>query len=103
MLAAFGQHALAGRLEPRMLAAFATGAQYQITHALAIGLAALAARGAAQKLAERAALLFFAGILLFFRLALRLGAERDARPCFHHTLGRVGADRGLDRAGAGRA
>ena len=64
-LAAFGQHALAGRLEPRMLAAFATGAQYQITHALAIGLAALAARGAAQRLAERAALLFFAGILLF--------------------------------------
>ena len=52
-LAAFGQHALAGRLEPRMLAAFATGAQYQITHALAIGLAALAARGAAQRLAER--------------------------------------------------
>lgn len=64
-LAAFGQHALAGRLEQRMLAAFATGAQYQITHALAIGLAALAARGAAQELAQRAALLFFAGILLF--------------------------------------
>lgn len=64
-LAAFGQHALTGRLEPRMLAAFATGAQYQITHALAIGLASLAARGAAQVLAERAAQLFFAGILLF--------------------------------------
>ena len=64
-LAAFGQHALASRLEPRLLAAFATGAQYQITHALAIGLAALAARGAAQELAERAALLFFTGIVLF--------------------------------------
>jgi uncharacterized membrane protein YgdD (TMEM256/DUF423 family) len=65
MLAAFGQHALSGRLEPRMLAAFSTGAQYQLTHALAIGLAALAGRGAAQKWAERAALLFFIGILLF--------------------------------------
>lgn len=64
-LSAFGQHALAGRLEPRMLAVFATGAQYQVTHALAIGLAALAARGAAQVLAQRAALLFFMGILLF--------------------------------------
>ena len=64
-LAAFGQHALTGRLEPRMLAAFATGAQYQVTHALAMGLAALAARGAAENLAERAALLFFVSILLF--------------------------------------
>jgi uncharacterized membrane protein YgdD (TMEM256/DUF423 family) len=65
MFAAFGQHALSGRLEPRMLAAFSTGAQYQLTHALAIGLAALAARGEARKLAECAALLFFIGILLF--------------------------------------
>jgi uncharacterized membrane protein YgdD (TMEM256/DUF423 family) len=48
-----------------MLAVFATGAQYQITHALAMGLAALAARGAAQALAGRAALLFLVGILLF--------------------------------------
>ncbi|MEO8300863.1 MAG: DUF423 domain-containing protein [Rhizomicrobium sp.] len=65
VLAAFGQHALAARLEPRALATFATGAQYQITHALAMGLAALAARGAAKDLAQRAALLFFTGILLF--------------------------------------
>lgn len=65
VLAAFGQHALAARLEPRALATFATGAQYQVTHALAMGLAALAARGAAKVLAQRAALLFFTGILLF--------------------------------------
>src|SRR5258705_10737214 len=65
VLAAFGQRALAGRLEPHALATFATGAQYQLTHALAMGLAALAARGAAKNLAERAALLFFTGILLF--------------------------------------
>jgi len=64
-LAAFGQHALAGRLEPHALATFATGAQYQMTHALAMGLAALAARGEARVWAQRAALLFFTGILLF--------------------------------------
>jgi uncharacterized membrane protein YgdD (TMEM256/DUF423 family) len=65
LLAAFGEHALAARLEPRALATFETGARYQLTHALAMGLAALSARGAARVLAERAALLFLAGILLF--------------------------------------
>ncbi|HET7086267.1 MAG TPA: DUF423 domain-containing protein [Rhizomicrobium sp.] len=65
ILAAFGEHALAARLAPAALAAFATAARYQLIHALAMGLAALAARGAAKVLAERAALLFLAGILLF--------------------------------------
>ena len=62
---AFGAHALAGRLEPHALTIFATGSRYQLFHALAIGLAALAARGAAKTLAQRAALLFFAGTVLF--------------------------------------
>lgn len=65
VLAAFGEHSLAARLEPHALATFETGARYQLTHALAMGLAALAARGAARVMAERAALLFLAGILLF--------------------------------------
>ena len=65
VLAAFGQHALTGRLEPRLLSAFSTAAQYQLIHALAIGLAALAARGAAAPQARLAALLFLTGILLF--------------------------------------
>ena len=65
LLAAFGAHALAGRLAPNALAAFETGARYHLIHALAMGLAALAARGAATIPAQRAALLFFAGILLF--------------------------------------
>jgi len=65
LLAAFGAHALAARLEPHALATFETGARYQLIHALAMGLAALAARGAAERLAKRAALLFFTGILLF--------------------------------------
>jgi uncharacterized membrane protein YgdD (TMEM256/DUF423 family) len=65
MLAAFGEHALSARLSPVAVAAFATGARYQMMHALAMGLAALAARGPAKPLAQTAALLFFAGILLF--------------------------------------
>src|SRR6476620_1901118 len=65
LLAAFGEHALAGRLAPRELHAFATGARYQLIHALAMGLAALAARGAAAAMAKTAALLFLAGTLLF--------------------------------------
>ena len=65
LLAAFGAHALAGRLAPNALATFETGARYHLIHALAMGLAALAARGEAHGLAQRAALLFFAGILLF--------------------------------------
>jgi uncharacterized membrane protein YgdD (TMEM256/DUF423 family) len=65
LLAAFGAHALAARLEPHALATFDTGARYQLIHALAMGLAALAARDAARVWAERAALLFFIGILLF--------------------------------------
>jgi uncharacterized membrane protein YgdD (TMEM256/DUF423 family) len=65
VLAAFGEHGLAARLDPRALATFETGTRYQLTHALAMGLAALAARGAARAMAERAALLFLTGILLF--------------------------------------
>lgn len=65
LLAAFGQHALAAWLEPHALATFETGARYHLIHALAMGLAALAARGEATAQAERAALLFLAGILLF--------------------------------------
>ncbi len=65
LFAAFGEHALGTWLQPQRLTAFATGARYQLTHALAMGLAALAARGAAKPLAENAAMLFFIGILLF--------------------------------------
>jgi uncharacterized membrane protein YgdD (TMEM256/DUF423 family) len=65
MLAAFGEHAVTARLSPAAIAAFATGARYQIMHALAMGLAALAARGPAKPLAETAAMLFLAGVLLF--------------------------------------
>ena len=64
-MGAFAAHGLARTLEARMLAVFETGARYHMVHALAMGLAALAARGAAAKVANIAAALFLAGILLF--------------------------------------
>jgi len=63
--AAFGEHALRPRLEPQMLRAFATGAQYQLVHALALCTVAFAGRGRAVKFADYAGWLFFIGILLF--------------------------------------
>jgi len=65
LLAAFGEHALAGRLPPRNFVTFANGTRYQMYHALAMGLAALAAQGKAARLAGISALLFFIGTLLF--------------------------------------
>ncbi|HEY0266852.1 MAG TPA: DUF423 domain-containing protein [Rhizomicrobium sp.] len=65
LLGAFAAHGLASRLEPRLLATFETGARYQMYHALAIGLAAFAMRGAARPRARAAALLFAIGIVLF--------------------------------------
>lgn len=64
-MGAFAAHGLARTLDARMLAIFETGARYQMYHALAMGLAALAMRGQAAKLAGIAAGLFLAGILLF--------------------------------------
>lgn len=65
LLSAFGEHVLAGRLSTRGLTIFANGTRYQMYHALAMGLAALAARGSAAFLAKIAALLFLSGIVLF--------------------------------------
>jgi uncharacterized membrane protein YgdD (TMEM256/DUF423 family) len=62
---AFGAHGLQGRLDPHALTVFETGARYQMYHALAIGLAALAARGAASTAANAAAIFFLVGIVLF--------------------------------------
>jgi uncharacterized membrane protein YgdD (TMEM256/DUF423 family) len=62
---ALGEHALAQTLEPRALLAFNTAASYQMYHALAIGLAALAMRPANRAWAGRAAAFFLIGIILF--------------------------------------
>src|SRR5690242_20726444 len=62
---AFGAHALQARLDPHALQVFETGARYQMYHALAIGLAAFAIRGASAGAAQAAAIFFLAGIVLF--------------------------------------
>ena len=59
---AFGAHALGDR---PYATAFTTGAHYHLVHAVAMGIAALAARGAAKARAQWAARLFLAGIVLF--------------------------------------
>lgn len=59
---AFGAHGLQSRLDGHALQTFETAARYQMYHALAIGLAALATRSAAASLA---CILFLAGIILF--------------------------------------
>jgi uncharacterized membrane protein YgdD (TMEM256/DUF423 family) len=63
---AFAAHGLKARLSADMVGVFDTGARYHLTHALALGLAALSpARGAAAARARLSAILFLAGIILF--------------------------------------
>ena len=63
---AFGAHGLQGRLDAHQMEVFQTAARYHMYHALAIGLAALAARtGAASTQANVAATFFLVGIILF--------------------------------------
>lgn len=62
---AFAAHGLEAQLDAQARAIFETGARYQMYHALAMGLAALAMRGDATGRARLAAMLFLAGILLF--------------------------------------
>jgi uncharacterized membrane protein YgdD (TMEM256/DUF423 family) len=62
---AFGAHALRARLSPDLLAAFETGARYQMYHALALVAVAWAVQRWPGTLAEWAGWLFVAGTLLF--------------------------------------
>jgi uncharacterized membrane protein YgdD (TMEM256/DUF423 family) len=63
---AFGAHGLQGKLDAHSLEIFETAARYHMYHALAMGLAALAARNAAaSSMAAGAAIFFLAGIILF--------------------------------------
>jgi uncharacterized membrane protein YgdD (TMEM256/DUF423 family) len=65
-LAAHLQHGcIDGCLDTLQMATIDTAARYQMYHALAIGLAAFAMRGAATTPAQIAAALFLAGIVLF--------------------------------------
>ena len=63
LMGAFAAHALGP--DHAYATAFATAAHYHLIHAAAIGVAALAARGAAAPRARTAAMLFLVGIVLF--------------------------------------
>lgn len=62
---AFGAHALRARLEPDLLAAFETGARYQMYHALGLFAAAWVASRNPGALAAWAGWLFVTGTMLF--------------------------------------
>lgn len=62
---AFGAHALRARLSPELLAAFETGARYQMYHALGLIAAALAAARWPGAFPQWAGWLFVAGTVLF--------------------------------------
>lgn len=64
-LGAFGAHGLRARLSPEMLAVFETGVRYQMYHALAILIVALAAARLDGWLIRTAGWLFTAGIVIF--------------------------------------
>lgn len=62
---AFGAHALRGTLQPDLLQVFETGSRYQIAHALALVLTALALERKPQPALAWAGWLFLVGQLLF--------------------------------------
>jgi uncharacterized membrane protein YgdD (TMEM256/DUF423 family) len=62
---AFAAHGLRARLAPDMLAAFETGARYQMYHALALLAVAWVAGAAPSRWADWAGKLFLLGTLLF--------------------------------------
>ena len=62
---AFAAHGLSTRINAHALQIFETGARYHMYHALALGLAAMAMRGAAASSANLSAWFFLIGIVLF--------------------------------------
>jgi uncharacterized membrane protein YgdD (TMEM256/DUF423 family) len=66
MLGAFGAHALQGVLEPRRLASYQTGVQYQFMHALGLLLLGIVARATGEsELLRWSARLMLVGVALF--------------------------------------
>ena len=78
MFGAFGAHALRNRLSPDMLAVFETGVRYQMYHAFALLVVAVAAARFDGWLVRAAGWAFSAGIVLFSGslYLLALGAPR---------------------------
>lgn len=69
---AFGSHALSDILEPRMLAAFKTGVQYQMFHSLALLATLLVMEVRGQNLQLRLSCYSFAAGIIFFSGSLYL-------------------------------
>ena len=65
MLGAFAAHALKTRLDPNQLAAFQTGVQYQMIHALVLLIVAVLLERQASQLLGFAGIAFILGIVLF--------------------------------------
>lgn len=66
LLGAFGAHALKTRLAPEMLAAYQTGVQYHLIHALGLMVVGLLCNlQPDSNLLKAAAVLMFSGVLLF--------------------------------------
>ncbi len=62
---AFGAHGLRGRISPEMLAVFETGVRYQMYHAFAILITAIAVSHMDGRLVRMAGWLFTSGIVIF--------------------------------------
>jgi uncharacterized membrane protein YgdD (TMEM256/DUF423 family) len=62
---AFGAHALKARLAPDLLQAFETGARYQLIHALALMIVALAIERTPRRTLRTSGWLFVIGTVLF--------------------------------------
>lgn len=62
---AFGAHYLKGRLDPEMLVVFETAVRYQMYHALALALLAIAIQNKSGKWGRAAGWLFIWGTILF--------------------------------------
>lgn len=65
MLGAFAAHALKARLDPNQLAAFQTGVQYQMIHALVLLIVAVLLERQVSQLLGFAGFAFILGIVLF--------------------------------------
>ena len=62
-LGAFGAHALRARVEPDLLAVWKTGVEYQLYHALALGILSVVALP--ERITRAVGALFLAGVVLF--------------------------------------
>ena len=98
---AFAAHGLKGWLDAQALEVFETGARYHMYHALAMGLAALAARGRGSAVRQGGGGAVPGGHHPVFRLALSFGPDRRPEHGICHPIRRRGISGGLGGFGDG--